>query len=177
MADRGGSPDHILVGTLGRPHGVYGELFVLIHSDDPERFSPGAVVHVADGLRPLTVSGLRSHTYRRKPRVLVTFEEVTDREGAEAVAGEDLVVPAAAVRELDPHEYWHHDLVGCEVRTVDGEGVGRVTDVLTAPANDLLVVETDAGEALVPMVAAIVRSVDVEARVVVIDPVPGLLGE
>lgn len=172
----GGDPaDHLLVGALGKPHGVRGELFVEIHSDDPERFAVGSTVYLADDLRPLTVSGFRPHTYKRRPRTLVTFEEVTDREGAEEIAGSDLVVPAEEARELEEGEFWDHEIEGCTVRTVDGDDVGTVTEVLHAPANDVLVVDRPEGEALVPLVRAVVREMDVRAGVVVIDPIPGLL--
>lgn len=177
MDARGDLPEHLLVGSLGKPHGVEGELFVVVHSDDPERFAEGGVVYLADDLRPLTVSRFRHHTYKRKPRTLVTFEEVADREGADEIAGSDLVVPVEETRELSEGEFWDHELTGCVVRTLEGEEVGRVTDVLHAPANDVLVVDRPGGEALVPLVEAVVREVDVGAAVIVIDPIPGLLDD
>ncbi len=173
--DARGDPEHLLVGTLGKPHGVHGELFVVVHSDDPERFTPGDTVYLADDLRPLTVSRFRPHVYKHKSRTLVTFEEVDDREGAEAITGADLVVPVQEARELEEGEFWDHELEGCTVRTVDGDDVGTVAEVLHAPANDVLVVDRPEGEALVPLVQAIVREVDVAAGAIVIDPIPGLL--
>lgn len=162
------APSHLIVGQLGKPHGLRGELYVLVDSDDPDRFAPGRTVFLADGLRPLTVRTSRRH----HDRTIVAFDEVTDRAGAEALRGAELVVPVDAVRALQDGEWWDHQLVGCAVETEDGSRAGTVIAVVHAPASDLL--ELDTG-ALVPLVAAVVREVDPAARRIVVDPPPGLL--
>ena len=116
--------------------------------------------------RELTVRAAR----RNRNGTVVAFAEITDRSGAEALRDSKLVVPAAQARRLGPHEYWDHDLVGCEVVTSDGEAVGTVSEVLHTPANDVLVV----GKHLVPLVAGIVLAVDPK-KTITIDPIPGLL--
>ncbi len=159
----------LLAGEIGKPHGVTGEVYVVVISDDPSRFEPGSRLHHADG-RTLTVADARHH----RDRFLVKFEGVANREAAENLRGA-LYVPAGAVRELDDDEYWLHDIVGCDVSTREGEPVGKVESVVSGPAQDLLEISTPNGTRLVPMVKEIVVSVDVAARVVVIDPPEGLL--
>jgi 16S rRNA processing protein RimM len=104
----------------------------------------------------------------------VAFEEVTDRTGAEALRGADLVVAAEHARALGPDEYWDHDLIGCSVDTIGGDEIGRVTDVLHAPANDVLVVAGPQREHLIPLISDVVKTVE-PGRRITIDPIPGLL--
>ncbi|HWL65368.1 MAG TPA: ribosome maturation factor RimM, partial [Actinomycetota bacterium] len=103
------------------------------------------------------------------------FSGVDSREDAEAMRG-SLFVHKEQRRELDASEAWIDDLIGCEVRTLDGVSVGRVTQVIPSPAQDLLSVATEAGERFVPMVKEIVVSIDVAAKTVTVDPPEGLLG-
>ena len=141
----------------------------MVISDDPRRFEPGSTLHHADG-RVLTVRGSRKHS----GRVLVEFEGIDSREAAEGLRGA-LFVDAAEVRELEEDEYWPEDLVGCEVFDIQGTLVGTVRRVVESPAHDLLEVGKENAVSLVPVVKEIVRSVDISARRIVIDPPEGLL--
>jgi 16S rRNA processing protein RimM len=165
----------LVVGRVGRPHGVNGEVTVEVRTDDVDhRFAAGAVLDTDPPERgPLTIVRARPHS----GRLLVAFADMTDREGAEALRGTLLVADSAtsAVSE-DPEEYWDHDLVGLAAVTTSGEKVGEVIEVLHLPAQDVLVVRRDeADEVLVPFVAAIVPAVDPRGGRVVIDPPAGLL--
>lgn len=159
----------LLAGEIGKPHGTSGEVYVMRISDDPHRFDPGATLIHEDG-RELTVRSSRSH----RDRFLVHFEGAIDRESAHTLRGA-LYVGPSSVRELDQSEFWEGDLVGCAVVRADGAEVGKVTDVIVRPAQDLLQIETPHGDRLVPFVAQIVTDVDAEGRRVTIDPPEGLL--
>jgi 16S rRNA processing protein RimM len=154
---------------VGRPHGTSGEVYVVEISDDPARFAPGATLLTADG-GELEVENARRH----RNRFLVKFVGVDGRDAAEALRG-PLFVSADAVRELEPDEFWLHQIEGAMVVLSDGREVGVVRAVIPGSAQDLLQVETARGERLVPVVKEIVRSVDVAARRVEIDPPEGLL--
>ncbi|MFP5253304.1 MAG: ribosome maturation factor RimM [Actinomycetes bacterium] len=174
----------VVVGRIGRPHGVRGEVSVEPRTDEPDRrFVPGAVLATegpgtgasVPGGRPdrLTVRAARWH----QDRLLVSFEEVGDRTAAEAVRGLVLLteVPEDA-RPDDPEEFYDHQLVGLRVVTTDGREVGEVRAVVHGAAQDLLAVRTDdAGEALVPFVSALVPEVDLAGGRVVVADRPGLL--
>ena len=108
---------------------------------------------------------------RQGQRTIISFAEVGDRTGAEALQGAQLVVPIAEARALEEDEYWDHDLVGCAVVTSDGEEIGIVTDVLHQPANEVLVIEKEGEQTLVPLVAEVVKRVDPRARIT-IEPLP-----
>jgi 16S rRNA processing protein RimM len=170
----------LVVGRVGRPHGIRGELTVQVHTDDPDlRFAAGSVLATEPAARgPLTVAASRWHS----GRLLVRFAGYADRSQAGELRGTLLCIDSAEVGPAaDPAEFHDHDLIGLDVLTVAGEPVGVVTDVLHH-GQDLLVVQPEEGRraganggVLVPFVAAIVLEVDVTAGRLVIDPPPGLL--
>ncbi len=171
----------VIVGRVGRPHGVRGDLVIGVRTDEPDlRFAVGAVLDASQEPEPtrdqhtLTVARTRWHS----GQLLVAFEGVTDRTAAAELTGTWLSVDSAQLpRTGDPDEFRDHELIGLCVRTPDGEQVGVVTDVLHH-GQDLLVIKRADGageECLVPFVKAIVPEVDVDARLLVIDPPPGLL--
>jgi len=167
----------LVVGRVGRPHGLRGEVTVEVRTDDPaQRFATGSVLATEPSDRgPLTVSASRWHS----GRLLVRFAGCESREDAEALRDTMLAIDSADLAPLaDPEEFYDHDLIGLRVVTVSGEQVGRVADVLHY-GQDLLVIAgtgTRTGaEILVPFVAAIVPEVDVGAGRLVVDPPPGLL--
>jgi 16S rRNA processing protein RimM len=167
----------LVVGRVGRPHGLRGEVTVEVRTDDPERrFAVGSALATNPAERgPLTVSAVRWHL----GRLLVRFEGYGDRDAAEELRDTLLEIDSAELEPLaDPDEFYDHDLVGLGVVTTDGEKVGTVTDVLHHGQN-LLVVDGSGArsgqEILIPFVMAIVPEVDVAGGKLVIDPPPGLL--
>jgi 16S rRNA processing protein RimM len=167
----------LVVGRIVRPHGVQGELAVDVRTDDPElRLAVGAVLATEPAAAgPLTVTRTRWHS----GRLLVTFQGIEDRNGADALRGALLLVDSADLEDVaDPEEFRDHQLIGLTVVAPDGEHVGNVADVLHY-GQDLLVV-TGSGkragsEIMIPFVSAIVPDVDLAAGVLRIDPPPGLL--
>jgi 16S rRNA processing protein RimM len=168
------SLDTVVVGRIGRPHGVRGEVTVEVRTDDPDlRFVPGAVLRTDPPERgPITITGVHWHS----GTLLLRLEGVDSREAAEAVRNTELVVAVADLPEIeDPDSYYDHQLVGLTARLPDGTEIGQVT-VIRHEAQDLLVVRRpDGGEVLIPFVSAIVPTVDLEGGFVVVDPPEGLL--
>jgi 16S rRNA processing protein RimM len=166
---------HIIVGVIGRAHGVRGEVAVELRTDEPERrFAPGQVLGEDGGSRVFTVQSVRDHS----GRLLVKFAEVVDRATAEAVRG-TLLIAAVELdeRPADPGEFYDRQLIGLTAATPDGVEVGIVGSVLHLPAQDVLEIETTTGPRLVPFVAALVPEVDLDAgRLTVVD-IAGLLDD
>ncbi len=157
------------MGQIGKPHGISGEVYVRPISDDPQRFRPGSRLTHAEG-RILVVEGARTH----RERLLVKFQAIDSRAEAEGLRG-PLYVSSESVRTLGEDEYWEHALIGCSVALTSGEAVGNVSGLVAGASQDLLAVATPKGDRLVPVVKDIVVEVDVERRLVVIDPPEGLL--
>ena len=167
----------LIVGRIGRPHGVRGDVTIEVRTDDPDdRFAPGRVLATdPPESGPLTIEWARWHS----GRLLVRFAGFDDREAAGELRGVLLVIDSADLPPSgNPDEFYDHELMGLTVVTVDGEKIGIVAEVRHL-GQDLLVIERDAGETegevLVPFVAALVPEVDVAAGRIVIDPPPGLL--
>jgi 16S rRNA processing protein RimM len=174
-------PDvEVVVGRIGKPHGLRGEVTVDVRTDEPERrFAPGNTLRAepppgsASSRRALTVAAARWH----QSVLLVSFEELADRTAAEGARGTVLhaSIPADESPE-DPDEYYDHQLVGLAAHDLDGTLLGTVAGLVHGGAQDLLRVDTpDGREALVPFVKALVPEVDLAGGRVVIADRPGLV--
>ncbi len=169
----------VVVGRIGKPHGIRGEVTVDVRTDEPERrYVDGAVLQAeaprgsAFSGRTLTVTRTRWH----QGVLLATFAELADRTAAESARGVVLraVVPADET-PADPEEFYDHQLVGLAAYDVGGAPLGEVVGLVHG-AQDLLRIKTpDRREALVPFVAALVPEVDVAGGRVVIADRPGLV--
>jgi 16S rRNA processing protein RimM len=167
----------LVVARIGRAHGIKGEVTVEVRTDEPElRLAPGAVLATDPAAKgPLTIETGRVHS----GRLLLRFEGVTDRTGAEALRNILLIA------EVDPEElpeeedeYYDHQLMDLDVVTKDGVEVGRITEISHLPSQDLFIVERpDGSEVMIPFVEAIVTEIDLEEQRAVIDPPPGLIDD
>jgi 16S rRNA processing protein RimM len=169
----------VVVGRIGKAHGIRGEVTVEVRTDEPDRrFALGTTVRVerpGGGAAPwpaLTVATSRWH----QATLLLRFEEISDRTAAESARGLMLHATVAADESPDdPEEFYDHQLVGLAAEDVDGAALGEVTAVLHG-AQDLLQVHTpDGRDALVPFVAALVPEVDLAGGRVVVADRPGLV--
>ena len=171
--------DTVVVGRIGRPHGVRGLVTVEVRTDDPdERFAPGSVLRTDPaGRGPLTVVDKRWHSGTLLLQLAAPSGDVYDRrETVDELRNTMLLVPVAELPQIeDPDSFYDHQLVGLVAQLPDGSVIGEVTAV-RHEAQDLLVVRRpDAPEALIPFVSAIVPTVDVAGGHLVVDPPEGLL--
>ena len=159
----------VVVGRITRPHGLKGELSVLVLSEVEGRFADGAVVYLEDG-RVLTVESARRH----RSGLLVKFREVPDRTAAERLARSILMVPESASPELPDGSWWDHQLVGCEVVSESGRSLGTVREVIHTAANDVWSAVSDDRETLIPALKDVIVAVDTAGKRIVVREVPGL---
>ncbi|MDI3420849.1 ribosome maturation factor RimM [Streptomyces luteolus] len=167
----------LVVGRIGRAHGIKGEVTVEVRTDEPElRLAPGAVLATDPAATgPLTIATGRVHS----GRLLLRFEGVRDRTAAEALRNTLLIA------DVDPEElpegddeYYDHQLMDLDVVTVDGQEVGRITEISHLASQDLFIVERpDGTEVMIPFVEEIVTEIDLEEQRATIDPPPGLIDD
>lgn len=173
-------PEYLVVGHLNKVHGTRGELFVWPLTDHPEStFAPGVILYLGgeegkapDPGRP-TLAVESARPFRRG--FLLRLAGVTTRNQAEYLRGCYLFRPRTDLVALGEGEIFYHQLLGMEVRTVGGEKVGRIEEVYELAPADLLAVRGPGGVHYIPFLKSIVREVDVQERVMVIDPPEGLL--
>jgi 16S rRNA processing protein RimM len=154
--------DWLRAGIVGKPHGLDGSFHV--SSPNLQLLALG---------RPVTVGG-HSHEISRRAgtdrQVIISLDGCSERSGAEALRGQQILVARRDAPQLGPDEWWAEDLEGCTVQAGE-RAVGTVRRMLTLPSCEVLeVVRTDTdGELLVPLISDAVRSVDVENRQIEID--------
>jgi len=169
----------VVVGRIGRPHGVRGQVTVEVRTDDPDlRFAPGATLLTEPVSRgPLTVEAMRWHSGTLLLTLIGPAGEVfADREAADTLRNTMLLVPVETLPVLeDPESFYDHQLVGLAAVLPDGSPIGEVTGVRHEGTELLVVRRPDRPELLVPFVAAIVPTVDVAGGRLVVDPPEGLL--
>ncbi|MFI5713300.1 ribosome maturation factor RimM [Kribbella sp. NPDC051620] len=165
----------VIVGRIGRAHGIKGEVGMIVRTDDPDlRFADGAkLVTVSTPPRTLTVESSRWHS----GRLLVKFTDSPDRTAAENLRNLEVQAEIAEdERPEDPEEYYDRELIGLKVRTTDEVEAGEVIDVIHLPSQDLLEIRRPAGNAvLVPLVEELVPTIDLDSGYVVVADRPGLL--
>lgn len=162
----------VLVGKVGRAHGLKGDLFVEVRTDEPDRrFAVGTRFATSRGR--LTVEAMRWHGRR----LLVRFVEAHERSAAEALRGVELSLEVPADERPDhPEEFYDHQLIGLTACTPDGDQIGAVAEVLHLPAQDVLALKTSSGRiTLIPFIRDVVPAIDLQARRVTVADKAGLL--
>jgi 16S rRNA processing protein RimM len=166
--------DLILVGRVARAHGNKGQVIVNPETDfADDRFAAGRTVIVAH--RGQEIERRIDAVRFQQGRPIVALHGVETMNDAEALAGAELRMPAAALAPLPRDTFYRHDLIGCEVADADGRVLGRVTDVEGPIERSLLIVTEGPKELMIPMVDGMVRTVDLAARRIVVELPNGLL--
>jgi len=165
----------LVVARIGRANGVNGEATIEVRTDLPEeRFIVGSVLTTEPtSFGPLTITSVRNHN----GTLLLGFKEVADRTAVEKLRDVLLLADVDISEGGDEDNFHIQELLGCRVVTDAGVEVGIMTDLVQLPGQDLLAVEHNGREILIPFVLEIVPEIDVEKRVITITPPAGLLDE
>ena len=160
----------LVVGRIGRAHGVLGEATIDVQTDDPDlRFKVGSKLTLDSG-QELTIKSSRWHNQI----LLLGFEGVNDRNQIESLR-DQLISSQVDLSALAPGEYHYQQLIGCQVYLQNNDLVGQVSEVVKLPGQDLLSVDKNGSQVLIPMVKQIIISIDVAAKKIVVNPPEGLL--
>lgn len=162
---------YVAIGQISAAWGVRGELKVTPHTDFPERFAQPGMVYLGPNAQPVRLLSSRPH----QDSILIRLEGYPDRTSAEKLAGLWVQIPANEVKPLDEGEHYAFQLMGVRVRTTDGRELGQITEVLFTGANEVFVVQGEAGEVLVPYIGDVIAEDNVAAGEIVVYPIPGLL--
>ncbi|MCL5038109.1 MAG: ribosome maturation factor RimM [Chloroflexi bacterium] len=142
----------------------------LLLTDFPERITEGLEVFIncPDPRKSPVKTRIRSSRSFKKG-ILVSLEGVDDRDAAEELRGASLEIPEGDVRQLPEGNFYIYQLIGLEVKSIQGEFLGVLEEVLQSPANDVYVVRDGKSEVLVPALRKIVKEVDLESGTMLVD--------
>ena len=166
---------YLIIGRITRPHGVRGEVKVRPETDFPERFAPLRRVLLVREAREGLVRTVEVESVRRQgDLVLLKIAGTDDLEAARALAGAALAVPWEDRVGLPAGAYYVAEIVGLSVRTIAGDALGTVAEVIRTPAHDIYRVEGTDGEVLIPATREVVRAVDLDRGEMVVALPEGL---
>ncbi|MBN1933642.1 MAG: 16S rRNA processing protein RimM [Anaerolineae bacterium] len=154
-----------------RPHGVHGELRIEVITGYPERFGVYKQVFVGDAHVPFKIKAHRFH----KNCVLLTLDSIDSRTLAEPLRDQWLWISIDDAIPLQEGEYYVHQVLDMQVITVDGEALGRITEIIETGANDVYVVQGARGEILLPAIPDVIVRVDVPGRQMTVHLLEGLV--
>ena len=161
--------EFVTIGQVLAPWGIKGKLKVRIVTDFPQRFTPSSRIYI--NRQPLTIDSTEWH----KGRAIIKLYTIDSVEEAQKLRGQPIEIPFNQLHHLPEGQYYYFQLIGLEVWTTQGELLGNVTEVLTAESNDNYVVSGVKGEILIPAIEDVVKSIDLNNKRVIIEPIEGLL--
>ena len=165
-------PDSFLaVARIAAAHGVRGEVRCEVLTDFPDRFA--STKHVYGGADRHIISIVRVR--RVRTGVLLKLEGVDTRNDAEQLRGMVLYVKDTDAVSLPADTYFWHQIVGLHVRTLDGQELGVIADILPTGSNDVYVVRGDGREILLPAIHDVVRNIDLDNGCMTVELLEGLL--
>lgn len=163
---------YLLIGKIGKPHGLRGELRLVSYSGQPENLEHYHQLYLVNSRAkitpPLVVERIRS----QGKHPIVKFAAINDRSGADEVVGAGVLVARSDLPAADDGEYYWDDFIGKRLVNRKGDELGVVRHIFNNGAQDILVAVKDCREYLIPVTKTIV--VEVKEDALLIDPPPGL---
>ena len=170
--------ERVVLGRIVGAHGLGGQLRVRYFGGAPDnlmRLETALLAESEDAADAERFEVTRAAPGRRE-EVRMAFAGIADRESAEQLRGKWVIAEASQLEALPEGEYYSYQLVGCRVEAADGQALGTVREVWPTGAVDVLVVEgKDGAQQLIPAAEDQLRTIDIEARRIVIEILPGLL--
>ena len=167
-----GGPLYLSVGFLRRPHGVYGEIIMDLHTDFPERLRKGRTLFLGEEHKAVTVESVRSHG----KGVLIKFKGIDTLEDAGQFRNQWAYAKVQDLPPLPEGQHYQHELLGIHVVDEDGNGLGVLAEIMETGANDVYVIRADAGsEFLLPNIPSVVLNVDFARRIMKVHLLAGLI--
>ncbi len=167
-------PDFVVIGQVKRAHGIKGKLSVVPITDDPQRFKLLKSVFLRADDEKRSSFEVEEAQITNKG-VLLTLAGVSSIEDAEMWRGAFVEISRSECLPLPEGDYYYFELVGLEVITTQGQKIGVLDDFISSPANDVYVVKQEGREILIPAISEIIKRIDMDKGVMVIEPMDGLL--
>jgi len=159
---------YLLIGEIVRPQGIRGEVKVCHYTDDPARFGELTSVLLQEkdnGMVPLAVKGCRV----QKNCVFLSFDGISDRNGAETLRGAKLYIDRAHARKLNEDQVFIADILGAAAYDRKGNVIGTLKEVLSPGGVDVFVFDTPRGRLMVPALKTVLLALDARGGKIVLD--------
>lgn len=166
--------DLILLGKIVATHGIRGQLRVVPYSGECDTFLSVESLLLKDASGLLQSYELAAAAVHGK-KLLISFKGYGDINKVLHLVGCELYIDRDHLPETDDDEYYWHDLIGLQVVTSGGEPLGKLESIIETGSNDVYVVKSAGREYLIPALADIVTSIDLDAGVMTVAPMEGLL--
>lgn len=167
--------DYLKVGKIVNTHALQGEVRVISQSDfKEERFKKGSALIIDyNGTHVQVV--VKNHRVN-KNFDLIKFEELNHINDVEKYKGCEILVDAAHLSDLEDESYYFHQIIGCHVKTTDGESLGEIIDIIQTGANDVWVIQrTGEKDLLIPYIDDVVKTINISDKQVIIEAIEGLI--
>ncbi|MFC2006231.1 ribosome maturation factor RimM [Chloroflexota bacterium] len=161
--------EFITIGKILAPLGMQGKLKVEVVTDFPQRFALSSKVYI--NRQAMTIESTEWY----KGKATIKLNTIDSFEEAENLKGQLIEIHHTQLQPLPEGQYYHFQLIGLEVWTIQGNLLGNITEILTTPSNDNYVVRGVIGELLIPAIDDIIKSIDMDKGRIVIEPIEGLL--
>ena len=169
----------LMVGRVIRSHGIRGEIKVLPESDDLDSLLDLPRVYIGEqdtSALPLEITAARLQQTKKGVAVLMSLKGIDTRDKADALRQQIVYAMQSDLPPLEEGEYFLHEIIGCRVETDKAELVGTLKEIIELPGHDVYVIKRPGRpDAMVPAVPTFIEKVDVDAQLIVIRPIEGLL--
>lgn len=164
-------PNYLIIARVLKPWGVQGEIKCEILTEFPDRFASLSTVYLGDDAKPFSVENAHLHS----GTVLLKLKGIDTPETAAKLREQLVHVAVQDAVALPQGKVYLFQLLGISVRTVTGEPLGKITEVLDTGANDVYVVHDDTREILLPAIPDVVKEINLERGEMVVELIPGLV--
>lgn len=162
------TPQRLLIGIIGAPHGIRGDMRVRLVTDFPERLASIAHVYLGDEEKPRRLRSLR---IGGENSAILDVAGISQREEAGEYRGTPLYIDIRDAKPLEEDEYYWHQLIDMTVVTPEGDTLGTLTSIMQTGANDVYIVrQSDGKDLLLPAIKDVVLEIDVPNKRMVAKP-------
>lgn len=162
------APTLLVVGRVGSVHGVRGAIRIYSETEPPEQILEYQPWHIKIN-HQWTILKIKSHQFHG-PTLVVQFEGYTDRDQSKLLTGAEIAVEPSLLPSLPEGEYYWKDLIGLTVINLEGTELGVVTSLMETGSNDVLVVEKDGKDRLIPYIRNdFIKEIDLAGKRIVVD--------
>ncbi len=175
--------DARLIGIIGKPHGIKGEVIMKLLTDYPKTIKKGNILFLSDECKKkVEVESIREKNGRGHPELIIKFNGIDDRNSAENLRGSEIYRRAQDSPKLKKDEYWVDDIIGCRVYNKDNVFIGKVMGIEKLPSNDNLLLKKEGngkkikqakGNILyIPIIKRYIDRINIKEKKVILKEIP-----